>query len=65
VCHFLGRPINPRTSWPKFERLPAEIQEVTLYSVDIAVGAKEPEAAAALIQFLAGHRKERHGPSPP
>jgi molybdate transport system substrate-binding protein len=32
--------------------LPAEIQKVTMFSTGIATGAKEPEAAAALIKFL-------------
>ena len=33
--------------------LPAEVQQVTIFSAGIAVGAKEPEAARGLIQFLA------------
>jgi molybdate transport system substrate-binding protein len=32
--------------------LPAAIQKVTVFSAGIAVGAKEPEAARALIKFL-------------
>jgi molybdate transport system substrate-binding protein len=32
--------------------IPAEIQKVTLYAAGVAAGAKEPEAAAALINFL-------------
>jgi molybdate transport system substrate-binding protein len=32
--------------------IPAEIQKVTIFSAGIAAGAKEPEAAAALIKFL-------------
>jgi len=33
--------------------LPSEIQKVTVFSAAIAAGAKEPEAARALLQFLA------------
>jgi molybdate transport system substrate-binding protein len=33
--------------------IPAEIQKVTVFSAGIATGAREPEAAAALIKFLA------------
>jgi molybdate transport system substrate-binding protein len=33
--------------------LPGEIQKVTVYSAGIAVGAKEPDAARALLEFLA------------
>jgi molybdate transport system substrate-binding protein len=33
--------------------LPAEIQKVTVFSAGIAAGAKEPQAAAVLIAFLA------------
>jgi ABC-type molybdate transport system substrate-binding protein len=33
--------------------IPAEIQKVTIYSAALATGAKEPEAGAALIKFLA------------
>jgi molybdate transport system substrate-binding protein len=33
--------------------LPPEIQKVTIYSAGIAVGAKEPDAARALLEFLA------------
>jgi molybdate transport system substrate-binding protein len=33
--------------------LPPEVQKVTVFSAGIAVGAREPEAARALIQFLA------------
>lgn len=33
--------------------LPAEVQKVTVFSAGIAVGAKNPEAARALIKFLA------------
>jgi molybdate transport system substrate-binding protein len=33
--------------------IPAELQKITVYSAGIAVGAKEPAAAAALIKFLA------------
>jgi molybdate transport system substrate-binding protein len=32
--------------------LPAEVQKVTIFSAGIAVGAKEPEAARALIKFF-------------
>jgi molybdate transport system substrate-binding protein len=32
--------------------IPTEIQKATMFSTGIAVGAKEPEAAAALIKFL-------------
>ena len=32
--------------------IPAEIQKATMFSTGIAVGAKEPEAGAALIKFL-------------
>ncbi len=32
--------------------IPAEIQKVTVFSAGIATGAQEPEAAAALIEFL-------------
>ena len=32
--------------------IPTEIQKVTLYAAGVAAGAKEPEAAAALIKFL-------------
>jgi molybdate transport system substrate-binding protein len=32
--------------------IPAEIQKVTVFSAGIAAGAKEPEAAAALIKFV-------------
>jgi molybdate transport system substrate-binding protein len=34
--------------------LPAELQTVTIFSVGLATGAKEADAARALIQFLAG-----------
>jgi molybdate transport system substrate-binding protein len=33
--------------------LPAEIQKITVFSAGIAAGAREPEAARALIKFLA------------
>ena len=33
--------------------LPSEIQKVTVFSAAIAAGAKGPEAARALLQFLA------------
>ena len=33
--------------------LPAEIQKITVFSAGIAAGAKEPDAARALIKFLA------------
>jgi molybdate transport system substrate-binding protein len=33
--------------------LPAEIQKITVFSAGVATGAKEPEAARALITFLA------------
>lgn len=33
--------------------LPAEIQRIAVYSAGIVVGAKEPDAASALIEFLA------------
>ena len=33
--------------------LPVEIQKITLFSAGIAEGAKEPDAARALIKFLA------------
>jgi molybdate transport system substrate-binding protein len=33
--------------------IPAEIQKVTIYRAGLAAGAKEPEAGAALIRFLA------------
>jgi molybdate transport system substrate-binding protein len=33
--------------------LPPEVQRVTVFSAGIVVGAKEPEAARALIRFLA------------
>jgi molybdate transport system substrate-binding protein len=33
--------------------IPAEIQKVTVFSAGIATGAQEPEAAAALVKFLA------------
>jgi molybdate transport system substrate-binding protein len=33
--------------------IPAEIQKVTVFAAGIATGAQEPEAAAALIKFLA------------
>jgi len=33
--------------------LPAEIQRIAVYSAGIVVGAKEPDAASALIKFLA------------
>jgi molybdate transport system substrate-binding protein len=33
--------------------LPPEVQKVTVFSAGVAVGAKEPDAARALIQFLA------------
>jgi molybdate transport system substrate-binding protein len=33
--------------------IPAELQKVTVFSAGIAVNAKEPAAAAALIKFLA------------
>jgi molybdate transport system substrate-binding protein len=33
--------------------LPPKLQKVTVFSAGIAVGAKEPEAGKALIQFLA------------
>jgi molybdate transport system substrate-binding protein len=33
--------------------LPAEIQKITVFSAGIATGAKEPDAARALIKFLA------------
>lgn len=33
--------------------LPSEVQKVTVFSAGLAVGAKEPDAAKALIQFLA------------
>ena len=33
--------------------IPAEIQNVTIYRAGLAAGAKEPEAGAALIRFLA------------
>jgi molybdate transport system substrate-binding protein len=33
--------------------LPAEVQRVTVFSAGIAAGAKEPDAAVALIRFLA------------
>ncbi len=32
--------------------IPAEIQKVTIFSAGVATGAKEPDAAAALIRFL-------------
>jgi molybdate transport system substrate-binding protein len=32
--------------------IPAELQKITVFSAGIAAGAKEPEAAAALIKFL-------------
>jgi molybdate transport system substrate-binding protein len=32
--------------------LPGDSQRVTIFSAGIAVGAKEPEAAKALIKFL-------------
>ena len=32
--------------------LPAEVQQVTIFSAGIAVGAKEPEAAKALIKYF-------------
>jgi molybdate transport system substrate-binding protein len=32
--------------------LPQEIQKVTVFSGGVAAGAKEPEAARALLQFL-------------
>jgi molybdate transport system substrate-binding protein len=33
--------------------IPAELQKITIFAAGIAAGAKEPEAAAALIKFLA------------
>jgi molybdate transport system substrate-binding protein len=33
--------------------LPPEVQQVSIFSAGIAVGAKEPDAARSLIQFLA------------
>jgi molybdate transport system substrate-binding protein len=33
--------------------IPAELQKVTVFAAGVAVGAKEPVAAAALIKFLA------------
>jgi molybdate transport system substrate-binding protein len=33
--------------------LPESVQKVTTFSAGVAVGAKEPEAAQALIAFLA------------
>ena len=33
--------------------LPPEVQKVTVFSAGVAVGAKEPDAAQALIKFLA------------
>jgi molybdate transport system substrate-binding protein len=33
--------------------LPAEIQKITVFSAGVATGAKEPDAAKALIKFLA------------
>ena len=33
--------------------LPPEVQKVTVFSAGVAVGAKEPDAARALIKFLA------------
>jgi molybdate transport system substrate-binding protein len=32
--------------------LPPEVQKVTVFSAGIAVGAKEPDAAGALLKFL-------------
>jgi molybdate transport system substrate-binding protein len=36
--------------------LPAEVQRVTVFSAGVAVGSKHPEAARALIKFLASSR---------
>lgn len=33
--------------------LPAEIQKITVFSAGVAAGAKEPDAARALVKFLA------------
>ena len=33
--------------------LPPEVQRVTVFSAGVATGAKQPEAAKALIRFLA------------
>ena len=33
--------------------LPPEVQQVTIFSAGVAVGAREPDAGRALIKFLA------------